>query len=331
MTGDHRMQDQRRKLLARIAYLYYIQDQTQSEIAKDLSIHRSSVSRMLKQAKEEGVVKFEIENYDPEIFELELYLKEKFDLKEVLLCSPPLHASNEEKDDALANAVASFLKRIIKKNDIVGVSWGSTLRKITGRFGNPKMAEATFVPLVGGPSHVNSAYHVNTIVYDFARHFNGQSVFINAAAVQETKELRDGIMNSKYFRQIHEYWAQLDIALVGIGGPLSSRTAVWRDLLTEEDLEDLKLREAIGDCCCQFFDRDGKILKGDLYNRTISVSLEKLQDTPYAIAMARGKQKTRSILAMLKKKYINVLISDYETAIEILRAAKDPVWKNYLQ
>ena len=85
------------------------------------------------------------------------------------------------------------------------------------------------MPLVGGPSNVNSSYHVNAIVYDLARHFSGDSVFINAMAVQETKELRDGIMKSKYFKEINNYWSNLDIALVGIGGPLSLRSSVWRD------------------------------------------------------------------------------------------------------
>lgn len=93
---------------------------------------------MLKQAREEEVVRIEIEDYNPDIFALELYVKEKFGLKEVLLCSPPSHASNREKDDALAIGVASYLKRIIKKNDVVGVSWGSTLRKMIGKFGHPK-------------------------------------------------------------------------------------------------------------------------------------------------------------------------------------------------
>ena len=55
-----------------------------------------------------------------------------------------------------------------------------------------------------------------------------------------------------FFEEIKSYWQKLDIALVGIGGPLSSKYSKWRDLLTKEDLEDLKLREAIGDCCCQF-------------------------------------------------------------------------------
>lgn len=325
------MEDEKRKFLAKVAYLYYMQEKTQAEIARELNIHRTSISRMLKQAKEEGIVKIEIEDYNPTIFDLELYLKEKFGLKEVLLSSPPENASKEEKDEALANVAAIYLKRIINKNDIVGVSWGSTLRKMIGKFGNPKSLDATFVPLVGGPSNVNSSYHVNTIVYDLARHFHGQSVFINAMAVQETKELRDGIMKSKYFREITRYWEKLDIALVGIGGPLSIQSSIWRDLLTDEDFEDLKLREAIGDCCCQFFDRDGKILKSNLYERTISVGLERLKEIPYSIGVARSKQKSRSILAILKKKFINVLISDYETAIEILKAAKDPMWKEFVQ
>ena len=79
------------------------------------------------------------------------------------------------------------------------------------------------------------------------------------------------------------------------------------------------------------FDRDGKILKGDLYNRTVSLGIEELQKTPYVVGVDRGKHKSPSILASLKKRYINVLISDEETAIEILKAAKDSYWEQYVK
>ncbi|WP_075979970.1 sugar-binding transcriptional regulator [Bacillus massilinigeriensis] len=323
------MQEGKRKLLAKVAYLYYIEDKNQNEIAKELNIYRTTISRMLKQARDEGIVTIEIHDYDPAVFSLELYLKEKFDLKDIVICPSSYEGTEEEKEENVAEEAASYLKRIIKKNDVVGVSWGSTLRKMIGKIQRVKMTDATFVPLAGGPSHVHSLYHVNTIVYDLARHFNGKSIFINATVVQETKELRDGIMNSKYFEEIKNYWENLDVALVGIGGPLSAKSSEWRDLLTNEDREELKLREAIGDCCCQFIDQDGKILKGNLYNRTVSVRLEQLKETPYSIGVARGKQKSRSILAMLKKQYINVLITDEETALEILKVAKDSNWRRF--
>lgn len=324
------MHDEKRKLLAKVAYLYYIEDKTQSEISKELNIYRTTISRMLKQAREKGLVKIEIEDYDLSLFSLEMYIKNKYGLKDVVISPTEPNSSEDEKDDHLAREAAFYLKRIISKNSIVGIAWGSTIRKMTGKLGAVKATDSTFVPLAGGPSNGNSLYHVNTIVYDFARNFGGKSIFINAMVVQETKELRDGIVKSKYFKEIKDYWDKLDIALVGIGGPLSSKASEWRDLLTDEDREDLKLREAIGDCCCQFFDRDGKILKGNLYDRTVSAKLEQLQKIPYSIGVARGKHKSRSIIPALKKKFVNVLITDEDTAIEILKADKDPNWEQYV-
>lgn len=323
------MREERRKLLAKVAYLYYIEDKNQNEISKELNIYRTTISRMLKQARETGIVNIEIKDYDLSIFSLETYLKNKFQLKDVVITPNQEDETEEAINDTLAKEAAYFLKRVVTKNAVVGVAWGKTIRNMIGKLGNVKKTDATFVPLLGGPSNDNSLYHVNSIVYDFAKIFGGKSVFVNAMAIQESKELRDGIMRSNYFKEITDYWNRLDIALVGIGGPLSAKTSAWRDLLTDEDREDLKLREAIGDCCCQFFDADGKILKGDLYERTVSAKLEQIKETPYAIAVARGKEKSKSILAVLKKKYVNVLVTDENTAIDILKAAGDPNWEKY--
>lgn len=58
------MKDERKKLLAKLAYLYYVEDKSQSQIAAETGIYRTTVSRMLAEAKKEGVVKNEIENFD---------------------------------------------------------------------------------------------------------------------------------------------------------------------------------------------------------------------------------------------------------------------------
>lgn len=75
--------------------------------------------------------------------------------------------------------------------------------------------------------------------------------------------------------------------------------------MTNRDLEELKLREAIGDCCCCFYDRYGKIIKGDLSDRTIGIPLDFLKTIPTRLGIARGKVKTRAIHTVLKYRYIN--------------------------
>ena len=55
------MKYERKKLLAKLAYLYYIEEKSQSEIAAETGIYRTTVSRMLTEAKRERIVKIEIE------------------------------------------------------------------------------------------------------------------------------------------------------------------------------------------------------------------------------------------------------------------------------
>ena len=65
------MKEDKKKLLAKIAYMYYEQELTQAQIAKELAIYRTTVSRMLSQAKKEGIVEIKINHFDASLFELE--------------------------------------------------------------------------------------------------------------------------------------------------------------------------------------------------------------------------------------------------------------------
>lgn len=317
------MNNERKETLTKVSYLYYILDKNQNEISQELGIHRSSVSRMVKQAKEEGIVTIQIQNLNIKRYELEEYVKKKYQLKRVIIVPNIKNTSDENKDFMLARESAYQIKQLIQNKQVIGVSWGSTLAKAIEQIHAKKESQAVFVPIVGGPSHINSQYHVNTLVYELAKKFGGKSLFINSSVIQESKHIKDEILQSKYFNEIKAYWGKLDVAIVGIGGNLNIKDSQWRDLLTEEDYDDLQMRDAIGDCCCRFYDKDGHILYGDLYDRTIGVSLEDLKNVSTVIGVARSKEKSRAILAMIKKRYINVLITDEETINQVLRYDQD--------
>lgn len=322
------MREEKKKLLAKVAYLYYVEEKNQSEIAKELNIYRTTISRMIKQAQQEGIVKIHIEGLDSTVFSLEQYVRRKYQLKQLEVVPTTEGMTNEEKDEELAKTASYFIKRSVAPDSIVGVSWGATVGRAINLIESKRVANTMFVPIVGGPSHINSQYHVNTLVYELARRFQGESIFVNATVVQESRQLRQGIFESKYFEELKQAWGQLDMAIVGIGGSLSQKKSQWRDLLSPADYEELRLREAIGDCCCRFFDQDGKLLTGDLYNRTIGLGLEELAAVPNAVGIARGKVKAKAILAMLRKGYINSLVTDQETLLEVLRIDKDSAYRN---
>ncbi|MGM0174547.1 sugar-binding transcriptional regulator [Enterococcus sp. DIV0800] len=316
------MKEDKKKLLAKVAYMYYEQELTQAQIAKELSIYRTTVSRMISQAKKQGIVEIKINHFDSALFELEEQLKQTFELKAVELVSNERDASEEDQEERLAEAAGAWLRRQLTDELVVGLSWGASVGHAINKIEPKQLSEVVVVPVAGGPSHINSRYHVNTLVYELARKVNGQSLFINASVIQETKELAEGIFNSKYFYELKDCWQRLDMAIVGIGGPLSYQKSQWRDLLTAADFEELKLREAIGDCCCRFYDSYGKALDGSLNQRTIGLQLEELAKVPQSVGIARGRSKARSIVPLLQKGYLNTLITDQETAEEILRISQ---------
>ncbi len=320
------MKQEKEKMLAKMAYMYYVEGRTQADIAKEFNLYRTTVSRMLTQARQEGIVQIEIKNFDSTLFELESYAKNKYGLTYLeVVPSADSDFEEEQNGDMFSVAAANVIRRVVQENQTIGVSWGATLAKAIGKLEKKQVQNVTFIPLAGGPSHINSQYHVNTLVYELSRKFQGKNVFINASVVQETAQLAEGIMLSKYFSQIRQAWDELDVAIVGIGGPLLSGASQWRDLLNTEDYAVLQENQAVGDCCCRFFDEHGHVIQSDLHRRTIAITLEQIKKVPVSLGIASGKEKAKAILALLRKKYINSLVTDQETLLQILKEDGDEV------
>ncbi|EOH86152.1 sugar-binding transcriptional regulator [Enterococcus villorum] len=288
-----------------------------------MGIYRTTISRMLTQAKKEGIVKIDIVGYDSEIFALEEYFKEKYELHQVDITPSDSGDSENEKNEALAQSAATFVRNIILSNQVIGISWGSTLSKMIEKLEDRYVENTFFCPLAGGPSHINSKYHVNTLVYEMAKKFNGKSSFLNATVIQKNEKLAQSIFQSKEFKDTIDSWERLDVAVVGIGGDLDEGGSQWRDLLTTKDYQILKKEGAVGECCCRFLDKNGMLISHELQSRTIGLPLEKMAKIPHSIAIARGNQKVQALLAMIRKKYINGIVSDRETIVNILHLDND--------
>jgi DNA-binding transcriptional regulator LsrR (DeoR family) len=308
-----------KRLLVKIAQMYYEEDMTQNAISKELGIYRTSVSRLLKKAREDGVVKITINGDIDGAFELERRMEKLFGLKELIILPVKKDSAELDKKKAVAVAGAELLKRIIKDNDVVGFAWGSTMASMIGEFANSSKKDAHFVPLVGGPGPMDTRYHVNTIVYNIAEDFGGTAYFIDAAAVVEKKETKNDIVQSHYFKKITELWDNLTIAVVGIGNPNKSSNLVWAGFCGDQEIEDLNQQGAIGDICSRFYNLDGTLIRSDLSDRTIAIELEKLKSIPYSIAIAESVEKAPSIIGGLRGGYINALVTTEETANEIMR------------
>ena len=143
------------RLMVKICDMYYNQDMSQKQIADQLGLSRPTISRMIAGAKEQGIVTITVKNLeDTDYVDLERTIETIYDLKEVIVVA---HEGNPERQkQTLGKAAASYLKRVIKDNTVVGVSMGTTLYSVVSQIDDVSAKNVLFVPLIGGMGHLRS-------------------------------------------------------------------------------------------------------------------------------------------------------------------------------
>ena len=308
------------RLLVKIAQMYYEENKTQSEISKILGIHRTSISRMLKTIREKKIVKIFI-NYDfGGTLSLEEELKSVFGLRDAVIVPSTPNQDKKIKVSLIGAAAADYLGRIVKDNDLIGVSWGEALAETVNAMEKKDCKGVVCIPLIGGPSgKLASSFHVNTIAYEIASKLNGKSMLIDSPAICESEEIKKELMETEYNHELSELWKKINIAVCGIGSPLISKHSNWQGFYADNLLESLKGEQVAGDILSRFYDINGKVLDTIISKKMISSELDNLKNADYSIGIAESLDKVAGILGALRGKYINVLVTTEETAEAVLK------------
>ena len=108
------------------------------------------------------------------------------------------------------------------------------------------------------------------------------------------------------------------MSVVGIGAAVEGATVLRNGILNEGELTVLKMQGAVGDVLNHFMDKDGNLIQTEIEDRVISTDLDKLRQLKNVVGVAGGKDKVTAIKAVLNGGYLNVLITDSDTAAELL-------------
>ncbi|SNY36646.1 DNA-binding transcriptional regulator LsrR, DeoR family [Orenia metallireducens] len=302
------------KLMAKVAELYYKYDMSQQEIADRIKISRVKVSRVLTAARKEGIIEVKINYPKDNATRLERKFEEKFGLKEAKIIVNQ-DASEEVYFNEVAKTAAKHLSEKVSDGDILGVSWGSTLRRVTD-YVEPTNKEVDIVQLIGnlGSNDVSA----NTIIHNLARAFGGEYNILPAPAIVDNKAIRDAIISDRKIKEVFEMMNQITVAMLGIGGLKPVSTFIKSGYLLEEDMKLLNQAGAIGDVCARFFDINGERCNATFDDRVIGVGFKQLKEIPYVMGVVSGAHKAEAILGVLRSGAIDVLITDEITALAVL-------------
>ncbi len=314
--------------------LFYHQRKTQREIAKALRLSSSKVSRLLKRAFADGLIRVELDL--PKNPRLEAALVERFSLKDAVVI--PAGDRGDIKEE-LGAAAARYFEAVAADGVRVGLSCGFTLYHTIHRLRERRFKNLTLYPLSGESTLKLVDLFPNTLVGMMAAKYRPQ-VTAYALPLQmlgplgEIERERRRLLRNPEIRRIYEGAQAVDIALVGIG-MIGEETPGFCSLAESYGVSVRKLRAfgVVGEINYQPFDREGKIVDREelraLNRRVLSVGADRLQALSraygkYVIAVAGGDQKVEAIRGALLGRFMNVLVTDEDTALALIEPGAKP-------
>ncbi|WP_116087045.1 sugar-binding transcriptional regulator [Tropicimonas sp. IMCC34011] len=304
------------RMIARVAQMYHVEGQRQADIAKHLRMSQATVSRMLKRAQVEEIVRTTVVSPSGTYAELEAGLRERFGLSEAVVVE-----CSEDRDGAImariGEAAAHFLEATLQSGEVIGVSsWSETILRMVDNIHPMKAGKAKYVvQMLGGMGDPAVQTHANHLTTRLAKLTGAEAHLLSAPGVAPSREAKLVFLGDAFVRETMELFDRITLAIVGIGAvEPSSMLARSGNVFSSRELADVEEAGGTGDMSLRFFDTSGGLVKTPLDDRVIGITLEQLSHVDRVVALAGGRSKTAAIDAALRTGVVDLLITDKFTA-----------------
>ncbi|MFL2129382.1 sugar-binding transcriptional regulator [Ruoffia sp. FAM 24228] len=294
--------------IVKIATMYYEEGMTQSEIAREKGVSRSFISKMIVEAKRDGIVEIVINSSSVYTARLERQIEKKFKLKNAIIIDT-LDINKAEVKKMASQQAALYLKKILPSHQTIGISWGNSLRGLVDHFPYTNHQGATVLPLIGGLSDDYFEIQSNQLSYDLARKMRGKAKYLYSPALVSNELIREELSSNNAIQSILEEGKTVDLALIGISSLDQESNMRKIGFLSEEDATDLKGHNAVGVINSRFFNQEGKEVDSEINKNVIGLNLEELRKIPAIMTVVYGDQKVEAIRAALESDLLNIIVT----------------------
>ncbi len=306
------------RLLTKVARLYHEQGVNQPQIAAQLHISQPRVSRLLRQAVELGIVRTTVLTPPGVFAELEERVQTKFGLRDVVVADVGGPGADEQAVlSAIGGAAAVYLEATLTGGDVIGISsWSSTLlATVDSMRPRPTRVADQVVQVLGGVGSATAQAYATRLAERLAMLTGATAVFLPAPGLAASPAARTTLMADPHIRDVVASYRSLTMVLAGVGSLEPSQLLRQSgNAIAETDQESLRSVGAVGDVCLRFFNEQGAPVKSPLDRRVLGIDTETLRSRPRVVGVAGGGRKFTAIRAALLGGWINVLITDLETA-----------------
>ncbi|OYU19411.1 MAG: DNA-binding transcriptional regulator [Rhodobacteraceae bacterium PARR1] len=334
------------RLIARVAQMYHIEGRRQAEIAETLRMSQATVSRMLKRAEQEDIVRTTVIPPPGTFADLELALRERYALNEAIVVD-----CSEDRDGAImariGEAAAHFLEVTLQTDEVIGVSsWSQTILRMVDNIHPMKATKAKYlVQLLGGMGEPAAQTHATQLIARFAKLTGAEARLLLVQGISSSREAKLVMLSDPMVRGTMDLFGRLSLAVIGIGAvepsELLSRSG---NVFSRQELALLNEAGAVGDGSLSAQAKEAlgrgatmagtstttgdggmtpeergqsKYLVYQYLPSRYGMNPDDLRKAERVIALAGGEAKTAAIAGALKLGLIDVLVTDKFTAARL--------------
>lgn len=307
-------------LLEYVAELYYERGLSQQEIGSIIDASRPTVSRLIEEAKKQGIVKIIIETSLHKNPKLSNRLRKAFDLRDAIVVSAAYDF--DKSIDLCGKAAAAVLTSYLQPGMTIGLSWGRGVNAVVDAIEDTGLTGINVAQMVGCMTMGNPYIDSFAIAQRLAAKLHGTYSSINTPLFVKGKEVYNYLVNEPMISNSLANARKVDVAVNGVGSFDDPKNSILQSgYFDSYKLDRFKQNGAVASFMGWFIGIDGSYIEvPDIYQ--ISTPLDVVKEVPLSIVLNATAEKAEPTLAVLNGGYADILIVDEPLALKLLDSVK---------
>ena len=239
---------EREQDVLRAASMYYLQDLKMEVIARHLGTSRSTVSRLLRHARDTGLVEITLRPSSTRAPGLGRSISSTFGI-DTYVVPVPDSAGSVERLDQVAMTAARLIGSWFDSDMVMGIAWGTT-RAAVSRYLAPKPTRGSAVVQLNGAANMRTSgvEYASDLISSFGSAFDAAVHHFDTGAERGARAIDDDVGGRRHqLYPLHAF------------GMKRSEDAGAVDVTTQA----VRLIDVSGQACARFCKNHGRIRSGE--------------------------------------------------------------------
>lgn len=300
---------------------YFLDGATKSEIATELGVSRFRVARLLEGARRRGIVRIEIAPAPGIDAVISHDLATAYGIRSAIVVQA-VGGPSEFARAQLGAAAAGLVAETVEASDVLGISWGRTLRAMVEQL--PPLPACTVVQLVGSVPSMDLDMNALELVRRMTVRGAGSVFPLHVPLIVDTAETAARLRDDPHAARTFRTFPRVTRAIVGIGAWRAGESTL-RSAVSATDAAEIDRAGAVADVCSILLDAAGReVRSAGLPDRCLAIRAPELRAVPDVMAVADGFAKVPAIRAALRSGLVHRLVTTEETARLLLEGGDGP-------